>query len=287
MTEENRKPSINREESDRRNLELVNDAFRSNRIGISERLICQSLLLGTGAVDAEKKLDHLCSAALASEAFLEQQQEKKDSKIDLELVKAIYAINQSFRSYTSRKIDKFGTMVLNIPWALKINEDNFQKYFKPWADTSRCIFYTEYAPKWLLIPGRKIYHKTYGFPKCNYELGQCKTSEYERVREEILKEWKGKICPACQKKIPNDDVEYDDIVLFKDNPLSDYFLGVTSCLTLTSARELRGCFHSWAVAIMEKIKMVCSSYVSTQTWEEVARLLNTSDQEKQSADSNP
>jgi hypothetical protein len=116
----------------------------------------------------------------------------------------------------------------------------------------------------------KLYHNRV-WTRCGYFLGYC---ELGQEKEEIQRLVKAGDCPECKYELDTNSVGTEKVVMPDDRVLHEFFYGFTKSLTKMSARQYRACFYAWAVPILERAKMAMSSYVSPQTYEDVAKLLS-------------
>jgi hypothetical protein len=253
---------------------LISKAFRTPRGGITERLVCQDLFQGTFTDDKSKKINHFCSAAMSCAELMKGEKDDNGHKFELpfdpELIEGMYKINGSFDGAEPFKLDSAGTVMVCIPWAFVENKKNFQKLIQPWARNIIPQYWQGRYWKGKTKHRVKLYHR--GWSKCDFILGYCEEGREEEATKKILANYVGdKSCPQCHSKISS--VSSETVIMVDDSVPHEFFYGFTKSLTKMSARQYRGCFYSWAVPILEKAKMAMSSYVSPQTFEDVARLL--------------
>lgn len=277
MTEENendqKDQGANHEVEDKqKDFGLITKAFRTPRGGITERLVCQSLFQGTFSDDPSKKINHLASAAMCCGDLMKGEDGKKaELPFDPEQTQGIYAVNASFDGAESFKLDQQGNVLICIPWAFIENEENFEKFIQPWAKGIVPQYYQGQYWRGRTKHMVKLYHS--GWSRCSLTLGYCEEGQEEKEIKKIVARYADKSCPQCYARVDSGSVKTETVVMPDDSVPSEFFYGFTKSLTKMSARQYRACFYAWAVPILEKAKMAMSSYVSPQSFEDIARLL--------------
>ena len=259
---EQRKEGLEEAEED---VDLIKKATRPPRSGVTERLVCQSLFQGTFSDLPSKMIDHLCVAAMGCHSLMDNEEGKnEEASIDIDLIEKIYAINQSFENATSYKLQDGGTL-MRLPWGFQRSEETYNKYVLPWKENTRVNYWSNHLDRHFL---REVVRLSCS--DCDYILGVCPPNEVKKIRVQ----WDDKKCPNCGSALRHfSDIYTENTVIVADIPDWDVFLnGLSQCLVLDSARELRNRFYAWAVPILEKVKMIIASYVSPQTYEDIARL---------------
>lgn len=266
----------NEVENRKKDFSLVTKALRPPRGGITERLVCQDLFLGTFTTDKSKKISHLCSAAMCCGDLMKNDNgEKAELPFNIEQIKGIYAVNASFDEAQSFILDDKTSELIVIPWAFVENEQNYQKFIVPWEQGLRPVCWTgkywQGKTKWTV----KFTHcRGYLYDACSFVLGHADMNREEQELTKIVERYKENPCPKCGYTVNASTIDTEKMVEPDDSDPAEFFFGACKSLTKMSARQLRGGFYVWAVPILEKAKMQIASFVSPQTYEDVARLLS-------------
>ncbi len=272
MTEEKDNDQNHEVDDKQKDFALVTKAFRTPRGGITERLVCQDLFQGTFTDDKSKKINHLCSAAMCCGDLMKGEDGKKvELPFDPEQIQGIYAVNASFDGAEPFKLDQQGNVLISIPWAFIETEENFEKFIQPWACGIVPHYYLGQYWRGKTKYRVKLYHR--GWSKCDLVLGYCEEGQEEEETKKIVAQYASKSCSKCCSRVESGSVRTETVVMPDDSVLHEFFYGFTKSLTKMSARQYRACFYAWAVPILERAKMAMSSYVSPQTYEDVAKLL--------------
>ena len=273
MEEPQRKEGLREAEED---VELLKKATRPPRSGVTERLVCQSLFQGTFSDLPSKMIAHLCVAAMGCRSLMEKEESDNDrDSIDIDLIEKIYAINQSFENAVSYKLQD-GNTLMRLPWGFQRSEETYKKYVLAWKEGARTNYWSKHLDHRFLSDAVQ-----YKCRKCDHIFGVC-TRDDEAKQLDI--QWRNKDCPSCLSRVYY--LQQENTKVVADCPGWDLFLnGISQCLCLDSARELRTRFYAWAVPILVKVKMIIASYVSPQTYEDIAKLF-VGEEEKHGNDRN-
>jgi hypothetical protein len=276
MTEEKEKDQNHEVEDKQKDFALVTKAFRTPRGGITERLVCQDLFQGTFTDDKSKKINHLCSAAMCCGDLMKGEKgdsgEKLELPFDPELIQGIFAVNASFDGAEPFKLDQQGNVLICIPFAFIENKENYQRFISPWANGLVPHYYQGQYWRGKTKHMVKLYHG--GWSRCDLIFGYCEEGQEEEETKKIVAQYASKSCPQCCSRVNSGSVRTETVVMPDDSVPSEFFYGFTKSLGKMSARQYRACFYAWAIPILERAKMAMSSYVSPQTYEDVARLLS-------------
>jgi hypothetical protein len=276
--QENKEQPTNGTVEDRKkDFSLITAAFRTPKGGITERLVCQDLFQGTFTDDKSKKLNHLCCAAMCCGNLMRaENMEKAELPFDLELIRGIYAVNASFDGAQQVPLSNMrgSPVLLIIPWAFSENRENFEKLIKPWSMGIEPHYYTgnHWGGKTKMMV--KITHEKWGMATmCGYVLGYAEVGSEKETLEKLLKAFPD--CPGCGRNLRyHNDFDMETVTVPDTDTDMDLIYGASKSLTLASARQLRARFYAWAVPILEDAKMQMASFISPQTYEDVAKLLS-------------
>ena len=132
----NKKTDALKEEANKSE-QLLSRAFRWPKIGVSERLVCQHLFLGTNTTKPSQIIDHTCAAAMMVEGLNTEVE-----GLDFELMKRIYLVNQCLKNTHRQRISDWQWMYL-LDWSFPWTKENTEKYLDPWTRGIRVLFYKE------------------------------------------------------------------------------------------------------------------------------------------------
>jgi hypothetical protein len=137
--------------------QFTQDALRRNRPGSYEQLLCQHLIKAVASPQLEK-IRLICEAAYIS---YYNDPENSPVKEDFETLDILYKVSTSFINtfVNTNDPERFPGIVA---WSFKVNEENSDKYLRPWIGNTSHLYYMTEAPDYSKdVPiWRRIEHST-------------------------------------------------------------------------------------------------------------------------------
>jgi hypothetical protein len=242
--------------------------------GALENSIAQQLVAAAFCTEPNKKITHVCTAAMATEGVMKIQ------GLDIDLMKRLYQVNADLAEPTKAKfrIDYYTVdTCVTINWSFPNSEQNFNDYIKPWYVAFD--FWRQFI-KMHRVKAYKLIHEGSAYSeKCDYVFAVCLTDdEIEKEKDSL----KGKYCPKChgQLSIWHGRLTTEETTVIDSNPFWSFFFEASQCLSEKGFSLLLNSFFAYAVPLVIKASSLILKTISPSTYEDALKFISGKKPEK-------
>jgi hypothetical protein len=243
-------------------LDLARRAFRGQKVGIYERILCQRLILSTAALP-------LKAVQLVSNAGLMVPLDKLiELEIDVKRLELLSLVSNALINPARFRHEQYGAMVL-IEWGFPTTEESYTNYIEPWSQG-------------FIYQAQKLrqHVKWYLGVACS----KCHRTVYQEPRDttpEELNEYRsnvdgyGDTCEFCGYYHGWNEYRKTLVYDVIKEPLWSFFFDATeSALLEQGYHKVVNSFTSWALPIIQRMSRKLAGLVAPQVYDEMMKTMS-------------